>query len=65
MGLSRPVAATVLVVGLVAGVIIIAGFLFPNQLFDGIGLYLFLAATVVEIPCAIIAMRNDVIGTLR
>lgn len=65
MTLSRPAAAVVLVLGLLSGVVIAAGFVVPERLFDGPGLYLFFAAGVVELGCATVANRYDVLGALR
>lgn len=54
---SRFTATLVVVVDLLAGIPIVTEFVIPEQLFAGIGLYLFLAACLVEIPYAYFSIK--------
>lgn len=65
MNLSRPTAGIVLIAGIISGIIIIAGFVNVDWTLDRIGLIPYLAAVVIELICAVISMRTDILGTLR
>lgn len=65
MNLNRPTAAIVLIAGLISGAIIVAGFVAIDWTLDTIGLIPFIGAVVVEVICAAISMRSDILGTLR
>lgn len=65
MNLSRPTAAVVLIAGLAPAPVIIAYFVNVEWALNTLGVIPLIVASVVELICAPIAMRNDILGTLR